>query len=98
MLGRWIAPAAVLITLGLVATLDAAAPDPSVTEIRGAVSQALPLIRRGAAGAIEKRECFTCHHQALPVVALSLARGHGFAVEDGEIRAQVEHTAADLGG
>jgi hypothetical protein len=98
MLGRSSLPTAALLVLGLASALDAAAPDPSTAEVREAVSKALPLIRRGAAGSIEKRECFTCHHQALPVVALSLARRHGFAVEEREIRVQVEHTAADLGG
>src|SRR3712207_2999104 len=95
---RWPFPAAFWMILSLAPALEAAADDPSPEEVREAVDRALPLIRAGAAGSIQKRDCFTCHHQALPVVSLSLARRRGFAVADREIRDQVEHTLADLAG
>lgn len=98
MLRRLPIAAALAIALSLAPAREAAASDPSPEEIREAVTRALPLIRAGAAGSIQKRACFTCHHQAMPVVALTLARRHGFAVEGPEVRAQVEHTAADLEG
>src|SRR5262249_33437866 len=42
------------------------------------------------------RDCFSCHNQALPAVALGLARQRGFAVEAETLRAIAEHTVADL--
>jgi hypothetical protein len=96
--GRSPIPAAACLILALASARVAAAGDPSPSEVREAVDRALPPILAGAAGSIQKRECFTCHHQAVPVVALTLARRRGVAVEDGAVRAQVEHTAADLAG
>jgi hypothetical protein len=66
-------------------------------EIRAAVARALPLLVR--AGAVEyprHRDCFSCHNQAMPAVALDLARRHGFPVEAETLRAIAEHTEADL--
>ena len=47
---------------------------PSPQEIRSAVEQSLPLIARSAKEYTGHRDCFSCHHQALPVVALSPAK------------------------
>ena len=71
---------------------------PSPERIKAAVERALPLIAKGADGYVGKRHCFSCHHQAVPVVALSLARERGFTVDPDLIRRQVEHTRTDLNG
>jgi Squalene-hopene cyclase C-terminal domain len=71
---------------------------PSPERIKAAVERALPLIAKGADGYVGKRNCFSCHHQAVPVVALSLARERGFTVDPDLIRRQVEHTRTDLDG
>jgi squalene cyclase len=71
---------------------------PSPERIKAAVERALPLIAKGADGYVGKRQCFSCHHQAVPVVALSLARERGFTVDPDLIRRQVEHTRTDLDG
>jgi hypothetical protein len=49
--------------------------------IREAVGKALPLIRKGSDGHMAKRTCFACHHQAVPLLALTTARSRGFPVE-----------------
>jgi hypothetical protein len=41
---------------------------------------------------VQKRECFSCHHQALPAMAVALARGHGFAVDTSAAREQSKYT------
>jgi hypothetical protein len=67
--------------------------------INAAVVKALPpLINASAVEYPKHRDCFSCHNQAVPAVALSLARRRGFAVEDRTLRAIAEHTEADLNG
>ena len=67
--------------------------------IRAAVVRALPLLVKASAVEYPKhRDCFSCHNQAVPAVALSLARQRGFAVEAQTLRAIAEHTEADLNG
>jgi hypothetical protein len=51
-------------------------------EIRDALQRALPLIEKGNAGHLEKRTCFACHHQAVPLLALSTARSRGLAIDE----------------
>ena len=58
---------------------------------REAVAKAIPLIEKTAGVYIEKRDCFTCHHQALPLMALSRAKQFGFAVDVKVIKAQSLH-------
>ena len=88
-------------TLLIAASLSAiATPDdpPEPKAIRGAVEKALPLILKGTAGYAESRDCFSCHHQAVPVLALATAKDRGFAVEADAIRGPVDLAEADLLG
>jgi Squalene-hopene cyclase C-terminal domain len=52
------------------------------TTIRDALGRALPLIQKGNAGHLEKRTCFACHHQAVPLLALSTARSRGLSIDE----------------
>jgi hypothetical protein len=61
-------------------------------DLNAAIARALPLLEKGAAGHAAQRTCFSCHHQALPVLALKLARQRGFRVNDEEFRKQLEFT------
>lgn len=73
----------------------AAKPDPAV--LRAAVAKAVPLLEAGARGSAEKRKnCFTCHNQALPVIALTTARTRGLTVDAENLRQQLDFTAAHL--
>jgi hypothetical protein len=77
---------------------SAPGPDPGRESIRAAVERALPLlVKAGAEEYPRHRDCFSCHNQAVPAVALDLARRRGFAVEADTLRAIAEHTDADLG-
>src|SRR5437588_8614459 len=67
------------------ANRDAAEPAPAAKEVRQAVAKALPLIRKGAAGHMAQRTCFACHHQAVPVLALSTARSRGLLTDEEDI-------------
>lgn len=65
--------------------------------IRSAVLRSLPLLEQGARGATEQRaECFTCHNQALPVIAFTTARNRGFAVDDEFVQSLADFTAGFL--
>ena len=67
--------------------------------IRAAVVKALPLLVKASAVEYPKhRDCFSCHNQAVPAVALALARQRGFVVDAQTLRAIAEHTEADLNG
>jgi squalene cyclase len=87
-------------TLLIAACLSAVAPmendDPKPEAISAAVEKGLPLILKSTAAYPESRDCFSCHHQAVPVLALTTAKERGFAVTDEDIRGPVELTEADL--
>jgi hypothetical protein len=86
-----------LLSLIIIATPQAAADtSPTNTEIRAAVEKALPLIQQSIEKYPEHRDCFSCHHQAVPVLALTTARDQGFAVNEDAITDPVELTEADL--
>ncbi|MEY4198290.1 MAG: D-aminoacylase, partial [Verrucomicrobiota bacterium] len=61
------------------------------------MAKAVPLLEAGARGSAEKRKnCFTCHNQALPVIALTTAQARGLAVDAENLRQQLDFTVAHL--
>jgi hypothetical protein len=87
-------------TLALVLTTHGfIRPVPAVphAEIEAAVARSLPLLQKSAAEYTVHRECFSCHHQALPLVALTTARPRGFDVNGEAVQKQLRHTADFLG-
>src|SRR5687767_11926421 len=83
-----------------VSRLDAFSEDlvPSNEAIKAAVAKSLPLLETGARGSMEKRkQCFTCHNQALPVMALTTARSRGITIDADNLRRQIQFTADFLG-
>ncbi|HEY2155782.1 MAG TPA: hypothetical protein VGH33_09135, partial [Isosphaeraceae bacterium] len=66
--------------------------------VHAAVEKALPLILKSTSEYPESRDCFSCHHQAVPLLALTAAKDAGFAIPAGAIGGLVEHTEADLRG
>jgi hypothetical protein len=63
-----------------------------------AVRKALPLLVKGAKGHAERRTCFACHNQGIPLLALTAARDRGLAVDGKHVKEQLEHVAAFLAG
>ena len=84
------------VLVGLARRTTATRPEPEA--VRAAVEKALPLILKSTGEYPESRDCFSCHHQAVPVLALATAKGRGFAVPAEAIGGPVEHTEADLRG
>lgn len=65
-------------------------------QVRVAIKAALSLLERASAGTAENRTCFTCHGQALPVMAITEAKLRGFEIDEENLKRQLEHTAAHL--
>ena len=67
---------------------------PGNEAIKAAVAKSVPLLETAARGSMEKRkQCFTCHNQALPVMALTVARSRGITIDAENLRHQVQFTA-----
>jgi hypothetical protein len=67
---------------------------PGQEVIKAAVAKALPLLETGSRGSMEKRkQCFTCHNQGLPVMALTMARSRGIPIDADNLRRQLQFTA-----
>jgi hypothetical protein len=89
-------PAVLVVLLLLGGSAGAGEAMPPGTEIRAAVARALPLIVKGNAGHLEKRACFACHHQAVPLLALTTARSRGLEVDEEPLKRNAKATAAFL--
>ncbi|MEC9094917.1 MAG: prenyltransferase/squalene oxidase repeat-containing protein [Planctomycetota bacterium] len=61
--------------------------------IKKAIQRAIPLVEKSAREYLLHRECFSCHHQAMPIIALARVRDNGFSINDATFRSQVKHTA-----
>lgn len=61
-------------------------------QVKSAIEKGLRRIEQGAASYRTKRACFSCHHQALPLMSLMSARERGFSVAPEHIQEVVEFT------
>lgn len=50
--------------------------------IRAAVTQSLPILSKAAQNYPHHRDCFSCHHHALPIMAIQAAQKHGYTRND----------------
>lgn len=72
-------------------------PEPDLSSIRAAVAKSLPLLMKAGSEEYAKhRDCFSCHNQGVPSVALRLAKSRGFPVDSEALSAIAELTIADL--
>lgn len=61
-----------------------------------AIQRSLALLQTASAGSAAQRQCFTCHTQSHPVLAITQARRHGFEIDQENLDRQLLHTAAHL--
>lgn len=90
-------PTLTSIAVGLLAAVHVAravepAGLPNPNRIASAVSRALPLVEKAAANYPTHRDCFACHHQTLPMLAMVSVRGDTDRTADTALRAQAEFT------
>ncbi|MBL4886618.1 MAG: hypothetical protein JKY95_19095 [Planctomycetaceae bacterium] len=69
---------------------------PKEEQVRDAIRKSLTLLEQAAVGTAEKRKCFTCHGQALPVMVMTEARLRGFEIDEKNLQRQLDHTATFL--
>jgi hypothetical protein len=74
----------------------AAGVEPSNDGLKKAIDKSLSLIEMSATKYMEHRECFSCHHQGLPVFTLVAARQHGFAIDEQKLQQLLKFTAVHL--
>jgi len=70
--------------------------DVTAAAVRAAVIKALPLLQKGLVVYAEKRDCYSCHNQGVPLVALKIARSRGIKIDDDAFEGAVALTLADL--
>jgi N-acyl-D-amino-acid deacylase len=91
--GRFFPLGAALLALGVLASQRSAAETP----LSQAVQRGLDNLQKAAAKYSVHRDCFSCHHQTLPLLALVTAASRGFAVDDKLLQAQAEFTGDSFG-
>ncbi|MBW3598748.1 MAG: hypothetical protein KY475_15920 [Planctomycetes bacterium] len=69
---------------------------PPSDEIRTAVEKSLSLLEASTKEYRNHRECFSCHHQALPTLALVEARRRGLAIDEENLQEALALTARHL--
>ena len=87
------------LTLLLMLCSRAAADEPvTQDELKAAIDKSLPLLTKAAVGHREERkQCFACHQQGVPIFALTAAKAKGFAIDEAELATQLEFIAGFLG-
>lgn len=73
-----------------------ASADESAPPIELAIRRSLNLLQQTSERTAESRTCFTCHGQALPVLAVVQAREHGFQIDQDNLQRQLNHTHEHL--
>ena len=66
--------------------------------VREVVGRSVPLLQASAATYIEKKACFSCHHQGLLAVAVARARRAGFEIDRSRTVQQSAFTLKYFGG
>jgi len=60
--------------------------------VRSSVEKGVKRLETASASYIKNRTCFSCHHQAMPVMALASAKERGFTVDAMNFEKQVKYT------
>src|SRR6266446_2608891 len=84
--------AVIALTLFLGQSIPAQSTSKPASESAAAVTRALPLVQKAAANYPKHRDCFSCHHQTLPMLALVTARDHRLPIDDKILETQGEFT------
>jgi hypothetical protein len=72
--------------------------EPSPASIGAAAERAVRIVESSTREYPNHRDCFSCHHQAVPLFALTLAQDRGLKVSRDNIHTQLDLTRDDLKG
>jgi hypothetical protein len=75
-----------------------AVADLTPARIKAAARRALVPLQKTLTAYTEKRDCFSCHNQGVPLIALKIARSRGLAIDEDAFQDVVAQTLADLEG
>ena len=64
---------------------------PLVT-VRATIQKAIAPLQQAATVSANERQCFTCHNQAIPVLALTAVAKRGFDIDQEVLQRQLQHT------
>ena len=70
--------------------------DATSDRVKDAVTRAVMPLQKSLVVYAEKRDCFSCHHQAVSLVALKIARSRGFKIDEDAVQGAVDLTLDDL--
>ncbi|MHB1558325.1 MAG: hypothetical protein ACYC61_12765 [Isosphaeraceae bacterium] len=90
---------AALLTLAVPAAAALAGPEdppPNSAQVRTAVERAIEPLQKSLHVYAEKRDCFSCHHQGITLVALEIAQSRGLAIDEDAVAGAVSLTLDDL--
>jgi len=76
--------------LAMIAKADSSDSPASREVLRDAVGRGLAIVQKAAREYPQHRSCFSCHHQTLPMLAMTKARGQGIVIDDGLLKEQAE--------
>lgn len=71
-------------------------PAPDTAQVRTAVERAIAPLQKSLHIYAEKRDCFSCHHQGIALVALEIAQSRGLAIDEDAVAGAVALTLDDL--
>src|SRR5262249_17989182 len=71
---------------------------PEREKIANAAARGLALVQKAAANYPKHRDCFSCHHQTLPMLAMVTARQHRLAGEEKLLQEQAKFTRDSFEG
>jgi len=66
---------------------------PTAEAIRGAMGRGLVRVEQAARNYPDHRDCFSCHHQTLPILAMTTARAAGARIDEGLLEETVVFSA-----
>jgi squalene cyclase len=92
----WTLPIIFVLAGVAVVRVRAEPEDATATRVRAAVERAVAPLQKSLVVYAEKRDCFSCHHQAVSLVALKVARSRGFAIDEDAVQEAVALTVGDL--
>jgi len=61
-------------------------------DVLAAVEKGLRRLEKGAANYVQRRQCFSCHHQATAISALTSAKARGFKIDKARLPEQIAFT------
>ena len=81
-----------LLLLSLFLVLGAYAEEDDSSKVRRAIEGGLRIVQKGAENYPKNRDCFSCHHQTLPMLAKHDASEAGISIDQALMKDQVQFT------